>query len=1169
MPKRTDINSILIIGAGPIIIGQACEFDYSGTQACKALKAEGYRIILVNSNPATIMTDPDLAHATYIEPITPDVVARIIEKERTERPNDKLVVLPTMGGQTALNCALSLKQMGVLDKFDVEMIGADAKAIDKAEDRKLFREAMEKIGLETPRSKLANATEIKEQDRQTHRARIDEIKAAHPAGPERDQALAAFEREWQGGESSRKERYIAHAMAIASDALSDVGLPAIIRPSFTLGGTGGGIAYNKSEFFEIVEGGLDASPTTEVLIEESVLGWKEFEMEVVRDKADNCIIVCSIENIDPMGVHTGDSITVAPALTLTDKEYQIMRNASIAVLREIGVETGGSNVQFAVNPKDGRLVVIEMNPRVSRSSALASKATGFPIAKVAARLAVGYTLDELENDITGGATPASFEPSIDYVVTKIPRFTFEKFPGAEPVLTTAMKSVGEVMAIGRTFPESLQKALRGLETGLTGLDEIDIPGIGQGDDRNAISAALGRPTPDRLRMVAQAFREGWTVDQIHDACKIDPWFLEQIEAIIAMEARVREHGLPQDAVNLRMLKSMGFSDARLGSLTGTDARAISDARDALDVHPVYKRIDTCAAEFASPTAYMYSTYEVPFAGALANEADVSDRKKVVILGGGPNRIGQGIEFDYCCCHAAFALADAGYESIMINCNPETVSTDYDTSDRLYFEPLTVEDVLEILRLEQSKGTLHGVIVQFGGQTPLKLASGLEEAGIPILGTSPDAIDLAEDRDRFQKLLHRLKLRQPKNGIAFSVEQARLIANELGYPLVVRPSYVLGGRAMQIIADEAGLSSYLLDTVPGLVPEDIKARYPNDKTGQINTLLGKNPLLFDGYLPNATELDVDCLCDGENVFVAGIMEHIEEAGIHSGDSACSLPTHTLSAEMLDELERQSILLARELHVGGLMNVQYAIMDGEIYILEVNPRASRTVPFVAKTVGRPIAKIAARIMAGEKLDDAANAYGGNADARTLNHIAIKEAVFPFARFPNVDTLLGPEMRSTGEVMGLDTDYALAFAKAQLGAGTNLPVKGTAFFSMRGDDKERVLESAKALADAGFRILATGGTARHFMENGVPVERINKVLEGRPHIEDAIRNRQVHIVFNTTDTQKAIHDSKSIRRAALMMKVPYFTTVNGINAACQAVIALKEGQLDVKPLQSYFAA
>ncbi|WP_018428898.1 carbamoyl-phosphate synthase large subunit [Hoeflea sp. 108] len=1163
MPRRTDIKSILIIGAGPIVIGQACEFDYSGTQACKALKEEGYRVILVNSNPATIMTDPELADATYIEPITPEVVAKIIAKERPD------ALLPTMGGQTALNTALSLRRMGVLERYNVEMIGADAHAIDKAEDRSLFREAMAKIGLETPRSMLANASDVKDADRKRHEAERAALKAENPENL--DAALDALETQWNLGEGDRKQRYINHGMAIGAQALDHVGLPAIIRPSFTMGGTGGGIAFNRQEFFDIVQSGLDASPTTEVLIEESVLGWKEYEMEVVRDRADNCIIICSIENIDPMGVHTGDSITVAPALTLTDKEYQIMRNASIAVLREIGVETGGSNVQFAVNPADGRLVVIEMNPRVSRSSALASKATGFPIAKIAAKLAVGYTLDELENDITGGATPASFEPSIDYVVTKIPRFAFEKFPGASPVLTTAMKSVGEVMAIGRTFQESLQKALRGLETGLTGLDEIEIPGIGadgdSGDDRNAIRAALGTPTPDRLRMVAQAIRMGTSLEDVHAMCKIDPWFLEQIAGIISMEARVREHGLPEDAENLRMLKSMGFSDARLASLTKSEAEAVQKTRQKLGVHPVYKRIDTCAAEFASPTAYMYSTYEVPFAGALADEAQISDRKKVVILGGGPNRIGQGIEFDYCCVHAAYALREAGYESIMVNCNPETVSTDYDTSDRLYFEPLTAEDVLEILRAEQAAGTLHGVIVQFGGQTPLKLADALEKAGIPILGTSPDAIDLAEDRDRFQKLLHKLDLKQPKNGIAYSVEQARTVAGELGFPLVVRPSYVLGGRAMQIIHNEGMLQSYLLDTVPGLVPEDIKQKYPNDKTGQINTLLGKNPLLFDTYLSGAIEVDVDCLCDGKETFVSGIMEHIEEAGIHSGDSACSLPVHSLSTELVDELERQTSAMARALNVGGLMNVQYAIKDGVIYVLEVNPRASRTVPFVAKTVGKPIAKIAARIMSGESLDAAFAHYGAKPDARNPGHIAVKEAVFPFARFPGVDILLGPEMKSTGEVMGLDRDYALAFAKAQLGAGVDLPRSGTLFVSVRDEDKAGILGAVQRLSGLGFKVLATSGTARFLVENGVPAEKINKVLEGRPHIEDAIRNRQIQIVFNTTDGQKAVSDSKSIRRATLMQKVPYYTTLSGAAAVAEAIAALKAGSLEVRPLQDYF--
>jgi carbamoyl-phosphate synthase large subunit len=1158
MPRRTDIKSILIIGAGPIVIGQACEFDYSGTQACKALKEEGFRVILVNSNPATIMTDPELADATYIEPITPEVVAKIIARERPD------ALLPTMGGQTALNTALSLRRMGVLERYNVEMIGADAAAIDMAEDRSLFREAMARIGLETPKSMLANASDAKDADKVKHEARRAELKAANASDAEFD----ALETEWNLGEGDRKQRYIGHAMGIAAQALDHVGLPAIIRPSFTMGGTGGGIAYNRAEFFDIIASGLDASPTTEVLIEESVLGWKEYEMEVVRDRADNCIIICSIENIDPMGVHTGDSITVAPALTLTDKEYQMMRNASIAVLREIGVETGGSNVQFAVNPADGRLVVIEMNPRVSRSSALASKATGFPIAKVAAKLAVGYTLDELENDITGGATPASFEPSIDYVVTKIPRFAFEKFPGAEHTLTTAMKSVGEVMAIGRTFQESLQKALRGLETGLTGLDEIEIPGLGHAEDKNAIRAALGTPTPDRLRMVAQAIRMGTSLAEVHDMCKIDPWFLEQIAGIIAMEARIREHGLPSDAQNLRMLKSMGFSDARLGSLTGTDAEHVAAHRDRLGVHPVYKRIDTCAAEFASPTAYMYSSYETPFVGVPSSEAQVSARKKVVILGGGPNRIGQGIEFDYCCCHAAFALRDAGYEAIMVNCNPETVSTDYDTSDRLYFEPLTSEDVLEILRAEQADGELLGVIVQFGGQTPLKLADALEKAGIPILGTSPDMIDLAEDRDRFQKLLHRLDLTQPRNGIAWSVEQARTVASELGFPLVVRPSYVLGGRAMQIIHDEGMLQSYLLDTVPGLVPEDIKQKYPNDKTGQINTLLGKNPLLFDTYLSGAIEVDVDCLCDGKNTFVSGIMEHIEEAGIHSGDSACSLPVHSLSPEIVAELERQTAAMARALKVGGLMNVQYAIKDGVIFVLEVNPRASRTVPFVAKTIGSPIAKIAARIMAGESLDDAFSHYGPKPDPKNPGHIAVKEAVFPFARFPGVDILLGPEMKSTGEVMGLDYDFALAFAKSQLGANVDLPRSGTLFVSVRDEDKAGILPAVQRLAGLGFKVLATSGTARFLAENSVEAQKINKVLEGRPHIEDAIRNRQVQIVFNTTDGQKAVSDSKSLRRATLMQKVPYYTTLSGAAAVAEAIAALKAGSLEVRPLQEYFA-
>jgi len=1161
MPKRDDIKSILIIGAGPIIIGQACEFDYSGTQACKALKQEGYRVILVNSNPATIMTDPDLADATYIEPITPEVVAKIIALERPD------ALLPTMGGQTALNTALSLKRMGVLDRYQVEMIGANAEAIDKAEDRALFREAMARIGLETPRSMLANASSIKEEDRRLHECERQKLRETFK-GAALDEALERLENEWQLQEAGRKQRYIAHAMAQAGEALDHVGLPAIIRPSFTLGGTGGGIAYNRSQFYEIVEGGLDASPTTEVLIEESVLGWKEYEMEVVRDKADNCIIVCSIENVDPMGVHTGDSITVAPALTLTDKEYQIMRHASIAVLREIGVETGGSNVQFAVNPQNGRLIVIEMNPRVSRSSALASKATGFPIAKIAAKLAVGYTLDELENDITGGVTPASFEPTIDYVVTKIPRFAFEKFPGSTPDLTTAMKSVGEVMAIGRTFAESLQKALRGLETGLTGLDEIAIPEHEEGDEKNAIRAAIARPTPDRLRYVAQALRMGLSVEEVYAISHIDPWFLNEIAAILAMETRVRHHGLPQDGDNLRLLKGMGFSDARLASLAGKTAEEVAALRRTLHVHPAFKRIDTCAAEFSAPTAYMYSTYEVPFSGELVCESNVSARRKVVILGGGPNRIGQGIEFDYCCCHAAFALRDAGFEAIMVNCNPETVSTDYDTSDRLYFEPLTQEDVMEILAAECQKGELLGVIVQFGGQTPLKLAGALEKAGIPILGTSTDAIDLAEDRDRFQRLLTRLDLTQPKNGIAYSVEQARLVASDLGFPLVVRPSYVLGGRAMQIIKDERSLQSYLLDTVPELVDEDIKVRYPNDKTGQINTLLGSNPLLFDTYLAQAIEVDVDCLSDGKQVLVAGIMEHIEEAGIHSGDSACSIPVHSLRTDIVAELERQTQELARALQVGGLMNVQYAVKDGVIYVLEVNPRASRTVPFVAKAKGKPIAKIAARIMAGETLAEAVDAYGGFDEDKKFQHIAVKEAVFPFARFPGVDTLLGPEMRSTGEVMGLDSDFALAFAKSQLGAGVDLPRSGCLFVSVRDEDKERVLAPVNQLADLGFSIMATGGTQKFLEKNGIEANKINKVLEGHPHIEDAIRNRQVHIVFNTTDSASAISDSKSLRLAALLQKVPYYTTMSGAEAVAAAIAALKAGSLEVRALQNYFA-
>ncbi|MFZ0422920.1 MAG: carbamoyl-phosphate synthase large subunit [Xanthobacteraceae bacterium] len=1102
MPKRTDISSILIIGAGPIVIGQACEFDYSGTQACKALKAEGYRVVLVNSNPATIMTDPELADATYIEPITPEMVAKIIAKERYAVPGG-FALLPTMGGQTALNTALSLRKMGVLEKFDVTMIGATADAIDKAEDRKLFREAMTKIGLDTPRSQQVKT------------------------------------------------------LIQALEALDDIGLPAIIRPSFTLGGTGGGIAYNKAEFIDIVERGIDASPTSEVLIEESVLGWKEFEMEVVRDKNDNCIIICSIENIDPMGVHTGDSITIAPALTLTDKEYQIMRDASIAVLREIGVETGGSNVQFAVNPADGRMIVIEMNPRVSRSSALASKATGFPIAKVAAKLAVGFTLDEIANDITGGATPASFEPSIDYVVTKIPRFAFEKFPGAEPVLTTSMKSVGEAMAIGRTFAESLQKALRSLETGLTGLDEIAIPGLGQGDDKNAIRAALGTPSPDGLLKVAQAMRLGMSDTDIHNACHIDPWFLAQIRGIIDTEAEIRAKGLPATATTLRRLKAMGFSDARLGQLTGLSAEAVAQHRHTLAVRPIFKRIDTCAAEFASPTAYMYSTYEIPFAGRIADEAKPSDKKKVVILGGGPNRIGQGIEFDYCCCHACFALKEAGYETIMINCNPETVSTDYDTSDRLYFEPLTAEDVLEILDTERKNGTLHGVIVQFGGQTPLKLAEALEAAHVPILGTSPDAIDLAEDRDRFKQLLDQLKLRQPKSGIATSPEKARAIAESIGYPIVIRPSYVLGGRAMEIVHDSLQLDRYVARLNAVL-----------DRPSEL-AVSDKRPLLIDRYLTDAIEVDVDCLADGKDTYIAGIMEHIEEAGIHSGDSACSLPPHNLSAAIIAELDRQTRALALALKVGGLMNVQYAIKDGDIYVLEVNPRASRTVPFVAKVTGIAAAKIAARIMAGESLASF-ELKPLDFDPATASHVGVKEAVFPFARFGDkVDTVLGPEMKSTGEVMGIDRDFNVAFAKSQLGGGTRVPKSGTVFVSVRDADKSRVLESTRLLASLGFRVLATSGTQRYLVQNGIPAVKINKVAEGRPHIVDAIKNGDVQLVFNTTEGATALNDSRSLRRAALLHKVPYYTTLSGAVAAAQGIRAYLGGDFEVCALQDYFGA
>jgi carbamoyl-phosphate synthase large subunit len=1144
MPKRTDLSTILIIGAGPIVIGQACEFDYSGTQACKALKAEGYRVVLVNSNPATIMTDPDIADATYVEPITPEIVARIIEKERPD------ALLPTMGGQTALNCALSLRRMGVLEAFGVTVIGATAEAIDKAEDRELFREAMKRIGLETPKSTLANASDLKRADRDRHHAEIDRVKMRGLAADEERRAIALFEGAWAAGEPERKRRYIAKGLAEALDALADIGLPAIIRPSFTLGGTGGGIAFNKEEFLDIVERGLDASPTTEVLIEESVLGWKEFEMEVVRDKRDNCIIVCSIENLDPMGVHTGDSITVAPALTLTDKEYQMMRDASIAVLREIGVETGGSNVQFAVNPADGRLVVIEMNPRVSRSSALASKATGFPIAKVAAKLAVGYTLDEIENDITGGATPASFEPTIDYVVTKVPRFAFEKFPGAEPLLTTSMKSVGEAMAIGRTFQESLQKALRSLETGLTGLDEINIKGLGEGDDKNAIRAALGLPTPDRLLVAAQAMRLGISNETIHDACKIDPWFLAEVRGIIETEAEIKAKGLPTTAGALRRLKSMGFSDARLARLAGVSQDEVARRRHALDVRPVFKRIDTCAAEFASPTAYMYSTYQQPFAGSWADEAAPSDRNKIIILGGGPNRIGQGIEFDYCCCHACFALREVGFESIMVNCNPETVSTDYDTSDRLYFEPLTEEDVLEIVATERRNGTLLGVIVQFGGQTPLKLAAALERAKVPILGTSPDAIDLAEDRDRFKRLLEKLDIRQPRSGIAKSPAAARAIAEEIGYPIMIRPSYVLGGRAMEIIRDSVQLGHYVARLADDL-----------DRPSEL-AVSDRRPLLIDRYLSDAIEIDVDCIADGSDAFIAGIMEHIEEAGIHSGDSACALPPHSLSAATISELERQTRSLALALDVIGLMNVQYAIKNGDIYVLEVNPRASRTVPFVAKVIGIPVAKIAARVMTGEPL------ASFDLKRPAPHHVGVKEAVFPFERFPGVDTVLGPEMRSTGEVMGIDRTFELAFAKSQIGGGARLPRAGTVFVSVRDADKQRILVPVKLLAQLGFKVVATSGTQRYLSANGISATRINKQLEGRPHIVDAIKNGEIQLVFNTTEGAQALADSRALRRAALLHKVPYYTTLSGAVAAALGIKAYLGGEFEVRALQGYFA-
>ncbi|MFH5774702.1 carbamoyl-phosphate synthase large subunit [Paracoccus sp. NGMCC 1.201697] len=1110
MPKRTDIKSILIIGAGPIVIGQACEFDYSGAQACKALREEGYRVILVNSNPATIMTDPEMADATYIEPITPEVVEKIIAKERPD------ALLPTMGGQTGLNTALALADMGVLNRYGVELIGAQRAAIEMAEDRKLFREAMDRIGLENPRATIVAAPK-----------------------------LANGKYDIQSG--------IAQALA----DLEEIGLPAIIRPAFTLGGTGGGVAYNRDDYERIVRSGLEASPVAQVLVDESLLGWKEYEFEVVRDRADNAIIVCSIENVDPMGVHTGDSITVAPALTLTDREYQRMRNGSIAVLREIGVETGGSNVQWAVNPKDGRMVVIEMNPRVSRSSALASKATGFPIAKVAAKLAVGYTLDELDNDITK-VTPASFEPSIDYVVTKIPRFAFEKFPGSKPELTTAMKSVGEVMAIGRTFHESLQKALTSMENGLTGLDEIEIVGA---PEKSAIVKAISAQTPDRVRLIAQAMRHGLTDDEIGHATAFDPWFLARLREIVDAEDVVRASGLPADLDGLRKLKMMGFTDARLAALSGRSETAVRHARRALELHPVFKRIDTCAAEFEAQTPYMYSTYEAPAMGDVENEARPSDRKKVVILGGGPNRIGQGIEFDYCCCHACFSLTKAGFETIMINCNPETVSTDYDTSDRLYFEPLTLEHVLEILRIEQENGTLHGVIVQFGGQTPLKLANALEAEGIPILGTSPDAIDLAEDRERFQKLLNDLDLRQPINGIARSDAEALEIAGRIGFPLVIRPSYVLGGRAMEIVRDMDQLNRYIREAVK---------------------VSGDSPVLLDSYLSGAIEVDVDALSDGKTVHVAGIMEHIEEAGVHSGDSACSLPPHTLDAATIAEIKSQTVAMAKALNVVGLMNVQFAIKDGTIYVLEVNPRASRTVPFVAKATDSAIASIAARLMAGEPMSNfpAREAYPANvgpetalpfADPLTLADpntpwFSVKEAVLPFARFPGVDTLLGPEMRSTGEVMGWDRTFARAFLKAQMGAGTHLPSEGLVFVSVKDADKSDALaDAARDLTGMGFRLLATSGTAEFLRGAGVETELVNKVYEGRPNIVDRLKNGEIVMVLNTTEGAQAIADSRDIRAVALNDKIPYFTTAAGSIAAVAAIKSREEGEVSVRSLQA----
>ena len=1071
MPKRTDIRSILIIGAGPIVIGQACEFDYSGAQACKALKTEGYRVILVNSNPATIMTDPETADVTYIEPITWQVVARIIDKERPD------ALLPTMGGQTALNCALDLHRNGILEKFGVELIGAREEAIEKAEDRLKFKQAMTSIGLDSAKSGIAHSLE----------------------------------------EAWSVQREI-------GQITGGSGFPLVIRPSFTLGGTGGGIAYNAEEFETICKRGLEASPTSELLIEESLIGWKEFEMEVVRDRADNCIIVCSIENLDPMGIHTGDSITVAPAQTLTDKEYQIMRDASIAILREIGVDTGGSNVQFAVHPGTGRLIVIEMNPRVSRSSALASKATGFPIAKVAARLAVGYTLDELRNDITGGATPASFEPSIDYVVTKVPRFAFEKFPLADAHLTTQMKSVGEVMAMGRTFQESFQKALRGLEVGVDGMNQKTI-------DRERIEEELGEPGPERIWYVGDAFAQGFTVAEVHQLTHIDPWFLTQIKEIVDIELELDKRTLSDlDAATLRELKRKGFSDRRLAYLLDTTEGEVRKLRHALGVRPVYKRVDTCAAEFSTSTSYFYSTYEEEC------ESNPTSRRKVMVLGGGPNRIGQGIEFDYCCVHAAMALREAGFETIMVNCNPETVSTDYDTSDRLYFEPLTLEDVLEVVDREKP----IGVIVQYGGQTPLKLAKALEAAGVPIVGTSPESIDIAEDRERFQKLLIKLDLRQPPNRTARTEEEAIRLAQEVGYPLVVRPSYVLGGRAMEIVHEQRDLERYMREAV----------RVSND-----------SPVLLDRFLNDAIEVDVDCLSDGRRVFIGGVMEHIEQAGVHSGDSACSLPPFSLSPEMIDELKRQTALMSRALNVVGLMNVQFAIQNGTVFVLEVNPRASRTVPYVSKATGIPLAKVAALCMLGRSLDD----QGIGAEV-IPPYFCVKEAVFPFVKFPGVDTILGPEMKSTGEVMGVGATFAEAFVNSQMGAGVRLPESGTVFISVRNSDKAAAVEIARLLSALGFRLVATRGTAAAISSAAIPVVVVNKVTEGRPHIVDMIKNGDVQLVVNTVEEKRsAVADSRSIRTTALASRVTTYTTVAGARAAAEGIRHLTDASLTVLDLQT----